>query len=431
MKNPIVRFFMVAFAVVLADIVQAASVQIDDISKLTFLEYAEATNNAALVNTEYIAVPGKMSAYSCKGRFLVFQKYAGLFSSYINEDANATRLILTESPNAEAYANCAFKASSARMIGIGSEGSDFEVSVFADGNVRLTYSRTSGSPVQGNENNNPIMIHPSSGTRVYYLDFYEFNENSGAADQLVRHFLPAKDEHGVIGYYETITKRFYTPDSDELSAEGAKEFSRVTYYCEYVWARIYGSHDNPWIDTLYVPNEDTVIQFKGQFMGGVMYDSFFAAYSSENAIATRVITTENTSANNRLYVNFMAKAGGPYVYNYTSTLDGVVLEGYLKNGEVQLNDDDPIQFIPTPGSSSDSSIVLMGGDVSNHYGNHRLYWLKILEKGKVKHWYLPKVEDGVAGLYEAKSGVFYPSPWLTPGPACEGPKWPGLTVIFR
>lgn len=164
--------------------------------------------------------------------------------------------------------------------------------------------------------------------------------------------------------------------------------------------------EHAWIDTEYVPNENSIIS--ARFM---CYDGFVNDYS---AVACPLIAMRFGSSNGRVLVvspqpnlnRVGAMGSSDYGYNiYNDRIDHDV-EYSLKNKTVKFDDlvFDLKSSIMIFGTSPSLSLFKANGYGSTDYrGNGKIYYVKIKENNKVVLDMIPVVKDGVGYMYDKVS----------------------------
>ena len=254
----------------------------------------------------------------------------------------------------------------------------------------------------------------SAKARIYRAKFYE-------NDVLVRDLVPLV-KAGIPGFRDEVSGAFVTVDQDSmLSAFSASATTPAEQDDAYILVSDYNlttTNYTTYIDTGYTATTETGVELD------FAYDSDYPQSGWIGNHDWNFFGARNGTADPRFAVYFN-KSGLGYCYGASlwlsaespnlNRLNGdqnvrrtLVFDGHTKTlAFVTAGYTNSTATLPTVDAVTFSTSLKLGGHESgNSRPPLRVYGFKIFEGGVLQHDYVPRIKDGVAGLYDKIGGGF-------------------------
>lgn len=245
-----------------------------------------------------------------------------------------------------------------------------------------------------------------SKIRVYGCQIYD----NGV---LIRDYIPAVDNNGVAGLYDSVNDSFVYSRIGSAFATGViigEIGAKVNNYGsnnEYIEVEYIESTGSQYINTGFKPNQNTrlVMDFEniGDYSG--MTTSLCPLFGARNASSSAVFTLWIGSKSYPHYGNVAYNKNGRFSTNINSRLI------YDFNKNVASIGSNSITCTAASFTTNYNLCILganTGGTIDSRHPSGKLYSCQIYDNGVLVRDYVPVVKtNGVAGLYDKVNNVFY------------------------
>lgn len=238
----------------------------------------------------------------------------------------------------------------------------------------------------------------TSGAKMYSCQMYE----SGT---LVRSFVPCKNVSGVVGMYDVVGKKFYQSGSSTAFVAGPVNDNDLPYgFTEVQYIQSTGTQ---YIDTRFVPNQDTALNMKASpnSLVELTNNDGFAPYGAGAAYNSQAF--ECYFSNNQYEFNYGTQStfiGTPAV--------GQVLEISHNKNIITLTVDNGTPVTRTLTANSFTvprNLILFGiARSTNYLGKQLIYSCQVYDNGTLTRNYIPSIDySGNIGLYDTVTDSFF------------------------
>lgn len=245
-----------------------------------------------------------------------------------------------------------------------------------------------------------LLAHNSAGTAAVHAKAKLYSCQIYDNGTLVRDFVPAKrNSDGAIGLLDQANNVFYANAGTGTFVAGP--------VAEYTWLEWIESSGTQWIDTGFVPNQDTRVVFDFEYtkaVSGAQQGVFGSRIALRNAMY--LMWTENGNA------GWRDGYGTELKYPIGSTISGRVVVDKNKNA---LSINGTVVYTATYATfNSTYSLYLLttnnaGSPMIDSYPTYaRIYACQIYDNGTLVRDLVPaKRSDGTVGLYDKVNDRFY------------------------
>ena len=265
--------------------------------------------------------------------------------------------------------------------------------------IETIYQASSG--IYGTQN---ITLFKSNtgyaSVKLYYFKIYD-------GDDIVRNYIPCyRNYDKAVGLYDLVTERFYC-NSTETNFERETTPASDGLPDAYQQVEYIESTGTQYIDTNFVPNQDTGIEIK--FSSNNYADESLFVYGSGNSCDDAAF--ELYPWGNRLQFNY----GTSDLFSDIEFDSNSIITAYQKKTQVGYFVDGVSTYLETHPANSFTSpytlylLALHRADLGVSTTEVKLYGCKIWDNGNLVRDYIPcyRKTDNTAGLYDKINNSFY------------------------